>query len=64
MNIVHKYMFSFLVVVLIGIGWGCSSAAKVLKQPLPEIVGTTARDGVPGQDYTVWIDCTARNKWC
>ncbi len=29
--------------------------------PKPEIVGVTARDGAPGLDYTVWVDCTVRN---
>ncbi len=29
--------------------------------PAPEIVGATARDGFPGFDYTIWVDCTVRN---
>jgi len=39
----------------------CETTAKVFRQPLPEIVGTAARDGMPGLDYTVWVDCTVRN---
>lgn len=38
----------------------CQTIAKVLKQPLPEIIGTTARESF-GFDYQVHVDCTVRN---
>lgn len=50
----------FLVAVLL-LCVGCKCVAKALRQPLPEIVGTTAEDGAPGFDYTVWVKCIVRN---
>lgn len=29
--------------------------------PSPEIVGVSAREGIPNFDYTVYVDCTVRN---
>lgn len=35
---------------------GCSALG-----PSPEITGTTAREGIPNFDYTVFVECTVRN---
>ena len=37
------------------------AACNVVNPPKPEIVGQTARDGSPGFDYTIWVQCTVRN---
>ncbi len=47
-------------VVLFALGVGCSGAAKLINQPLPEIVGQTARENF-GTDYKILIDCTVKN---
>ena len=30
--------------------------------PKPEVVGATSRTGAPGFDYTIYVDCTVRNR--
>ena len=57
---IYKYFLSIGLLLMV-ISIGCSSVAKVIRQPLPEIVGTTASSGSPGFDYTVWVKCTIRN---
>ena len=47
--------------ILLGVAVGCETAAKITRTPLPELVGQTTRDGSPGFDYTIWVDCTIRN---
>ena len=37
------------------------AACNVVNPPKPEIVGQTARDGSPGFDYTIWVQCTVGN---
>ena len=47
-------------IVLFAMGVGCAGAAKFLNQPLPEIVGQTARESF-GADYKILVDCTVEN---
>jgi hypothetical protein len=57
-----KAIFGILAfATLLALAVGCEQAAKITRTPLPEVVGQTARDGSPGFNYTVWVDCTIRN---
>ena len=57
-----KYLFVIFALVLLIVGAvACSQTAKVIRRPLPDIVGQAARDGFSGLDYVVWVDCTVRN---
>ena len=57
----HKVPLITLLLSLAGLTIACSSAAKVLDVPLPEVVGTHSTDGFPGLNYTVYVHCTVRN---
>jgi hypothetical protein len=56
----HRIGIVSILFLLFAGGVACSGAAKLLNQPLPEIVGQTARESF-GTDYKVLIDCTVRN---
>ena len=49
------------VVVVLGLAAAVLTACNVVNPPKPEIVGQTAREGSPGFDYTIYVQCTVRN---
>ena len=47
-----------LAVLAAALATGCG-----VVRPTPQIVGAVSRDGISDtQDYTVWVDCTVKNK--
>jgi hypothetical protein len=56
----HRIALGAGLIVLIVLAVACSGAAKLLNEPLPEIVGQTARESF-GTDYKILIDCTVKN---
>ena len=57
----HRIGIVSILFLLLTTGAACSGAAKLINQPLPEIVGQTARESF-GTDYKIIIECTVKNR--
>ena len=57
----HRIGIISILFLLLTTGVACSGGARLINQPVPEIVGQTARESF-GTDYKILIECTVKNR--